>query len=132
MNSKIRGVRIAGIASAVPAEARYAVSQVRSRIPRGPLPAVAAQDEAAYRAATERSGFGPGDRYVTVFAKSCTKPPLQTAGPAGISPEEAQKIANMTGVHKRHVASSSCCTSDMACAATRRLLEDLNWERESI
>ena len=81
MNSKIRGVRIAGIASAVPAEATS---------------------------------------------------PLQTAGPAGISPEEAQKIANMTGVHKRHVASSSCCTPDMACAAARRLLEDLNWEPESI
>jgi 3-oxoacyl-[acyl-carrier-protein] synthase-3 len=81
MNSKIRGVRIAGIASAVPAEA---------------------------------------------------KSPLQTAGPAGISLEEAQKIANMTGVHKRHVTSSSCCTSDMACAAAQRLLEDLKWEPESI
>jgi len=81
MQSKIRGVRIAGIASAVPAEA---------------------------------------------------KSPLQTAGPAGVSPEEAQKIANMTGVHNRHVASSSCCTSDLACAAAQRLLEDLKWEPGSI
>jgi 3-oxoacyl-[acyl-carrier-protein] synthase-3 len=81
LNGTIRSVRIAGIASAVPA-------QVMSS--------------------------------------------LETAGPAGISPEEAQKIANMTGVHNRHVAPSSCCTSDLACAAARRLLEDPKWEPESI
>jgi 3-oxoacyl-[acyl-carrier-protein] synthase-3 len=81
LNGTIRSVRIAGIASAVPAEAMS---------------------------------------------------PIETAGPAGISPEEAQKIAHMTGVHKRHVASLSCCTSNMACAAAQRLLEDLNWKPESI
>jgi 3-oxoacyl-[acyl-carrier-protein] synthase III len=81
MNCTVRGVRVVGIASAVP-------------------PAV-----------------------IT---------PLQTAGPAGVSPEEAQKIAQMTGVQQRRVADPSCCTSDMAYAAARRLLDDLKWDLDSV
>jgi hypothetical protein len=36
-------------------------------------PTLPAQYEASYRAATERSGFGPGGRYATVFEKPCSK-----------------------------------------------------------
>ena len=81
MISKIRGVRIAGLASAVPA---------------------------------------------AVLSH------LQTAEIAGVSTEEAEKIAKMTGVYQRHVGPASCCTSDLACEAAQRLLVDLNWEPKSI
>jgi len=81
MTSRIRGVKIAGIASAVPAS---------------------------------------------------SLDHLKTAERAGVSTEEAEKIAEMTGVYQRHVAPISCCTSDLANAAAQRLMADLNWAPESI
>ena len=77
MTSTIQGVRIAGIASAVPAN---------------------------------------------------TVSLTQTADSAGVSLEEAEKIAKMTGVRNRSVAPAGMCTSDLACAAAVQLLSDLAWD----
>lgn len=46
--------------------------------------------------------------------------------------EEAQKIAQGTGVKTRRVAPPDQCCSDLCFAATQILLKGLAWERESI
>ena len=81
MTSKIHGVRIAGVASAVPTNT------------------------------------------VTL---------TQTADSAGVTQEEAEKIAKMTGVRNRSVAPAGMCTSDLACAAAVKLLGDLGWDPNTI
>jgi 3-oxoacyl-[acyl-carrier-protein] synthase-3 len=55
-----------------------------------------------------------------------------TAAVAGVSLDEAEKIAKMTGVRNRHVAPAGMCTSDLAYSAAVRLLDDLGWDRSSI
>lgn len=45
---------------------------------------------------------------------------------------EIRKISESTGVKKRHVAPLGMCTSDLCFAAAKRLLEDLEWSRDSI
>jgi len=81
MKSKIAGIRMAGVASAVPANT-----------------------------------MGLAD----------------TAAVAGLSLEEAEKIAKMTGVRNRPVAPPGMCTSDLAYSAAVKLLEELGWEARSI
>ncbi len=81
MTSKIGGIRISGIASAVPPDTMQ-VADAASR--------------------------------------------------AGVGLDEAEKIAKMTGVRVRHVAPPGVCTSDLAYAATVRLLCELGWDRSSI
>ncbi len=51
---------------------------------------------------------------------------------AAFGSEDAQKISESTGVRTRHVVSGNMCTSDLCFAAADRLIEDLNWERNSI
>ncbi len=46
--------------------------------------------------------------------------------------EEAQKIAESTGVRSRPVAAPELCTSDLCLAAAERLLHQMQWERDSI
>lgn len=46
--------------------------------------------------------------------------------------EAVRKFINMTGVKTRHVALDEQCTSDLCYAATKSLLEKLNWEPSSI
>jgi 3-oxoacyl-[acyl-carrier-protein] synthase III len=56
----------------------------------------------------------------------------ETAQAAGVSEEDAAKIAASTGVSRRHIAPQGMCTSDMAFAAAERLIASLGWERSSI
>ncbi len=44
---------------------------------------------------------------------------------------EVQKIVQSTGVSRRHI-SLNLCTSDLACAATSRLMDDLGWQPDSV
>ena len=81
MTSKIKGVRIAGVASAVPTN--------------------------------------------TISLS-------QTADSAGVTQEEAEKIAKMTGVRNRAVAPAGMCTSDLACAAAAKLMAELDWDPSTI
>jgi 3-oxoacyl-[acyl-carrier-protein] synthase-3 len=55
-----------------------------------------------------------------------------TAAVAGVSLEEAEKIAKMTGVRNRPVVPPGMCTSDLAYSAAVKLLEELGWEARSI
>lgn len=45
---------------------------------------------------------------------------------------EMRKISESTGVKKRHVAPVGMCTSELCFAAAEKLLEDLEWSRDSI
>ena len=47
-------------------------------------------------------------------------------------PEEAGKIVESVGVQTRHIAGDSTCTSDLCLAAANRLLDQLDWSRDSI
>jgi 3-oxoacyl-[acyl-carrier-protein] synthase III len=58
--------------------------------------------------------------------------PLETAAIAGLTPEEAQKVEALTGIHRRHIAPAGMCSSDLCAAAADRLLDDLGWERSSV
>jgi len=46
--------------------------------------------------------------------------------------EEAQKIAQTTGVFSRHIARSDQCASDLCFHAALKLLEALDWDKDSI
>jgi len=58
--------------------------------------------------------------------------PSETAITAGVSDDEAQRIAVMTGVFRRHVADPSLCMSDMAFQAATKLMSDLAWDPKSV
>ncbi len=46
--------------------------------------------------------------------------------------EEAQKIADSTGIVARHILPPHLCASDMCVAAAERLLDSLTWPAESV
>ncbi len=46
--------------------------------------------------------------------------------------KEIQKTAKTVGIKQRHIADETLCTSDLCYAAANQLLNDLNWERESV
>jgi 3-oxoacyl-[acyl-carrier-protein] synthase-3 len=48
------------------------------------------------------------------------------------SEEEAQKVIASTGIERRHVVESGTTASDLACESVNKLLDELNWERESV
>jgi 3-oxoacyl-[acyl-carrier-protein] synthase III len=77
--SSIRGVRIAGLASAVPAMSR---------------------------------------------------PVSEAAGVFGA--EDVQKISQSIGVTTRHMSQGKLCSSDLCCAAAKRLLNQLDWAPDSV
>lgn len=52
--------------------------------------------------------------------------------PLFASREEAQKIIEMTGVERKHIASDDITASDLCLAAAKQLIKDLGWEPESI
>jgi 3-oxoacyl-[acyl-carrier-protein] synthase-3 len=56
----------------------------------------------------------------------------ETAQAIGATKREGSKIAQMTGVQRRHVAPKGLCASDMAYFAADKLLSDLGWGRESV
>lgn len=45
---------------------------------------------------------------------------------------DGRKIIDSVGVKTRHVVDDSTCTSDLCFSATERILDELNWERDSI
>lgn len=45
---------------------------------------------------------------------------------------DARRIAASVGVTSRHIAPPGSCSSDLCFAAATRLLEDLQWERDSV
>lgn len=51
---------------------------------------------------------------------------------AGIPADELAKVVEKTGVRHRHIAAPGVCASDLCLAAAERLLEGLQWERESV
>jgi len=51
---------------------------------------------------------------------------------AAFGKEIVAKIQQHSGVSRRPVTLSGLCTSDLCYAAAERLLEDLNWSRESV
>lgn len=46
--------------------------------------------------------------------------------------EDSRKIAQVTGVYDRHITTPEQCTSDLCFHAAVRLMEELNWARDSI
>lgn len=46
--------------------------------------------------------------------------------------EDKQKYIETVGVHRRHVADTDTCSSDLCCASTERLIADLGWNKEEI
>jgi 3-oxoacyl-[acyl-carrier-protein] synthase III len=46
--------------------------------------------------------------------------------------DDIDKIAKYTGVKSRHLAAEDQCTSDLCCEAAIKLLETLNWQRDSV
>jgi 3-oxoacyl-[acyl-carrier-protein] synthase III len=46
--------------------------------------------------------------------------------------EEVDKVVKMAGVRTRHLASDQICSSDLCEAATRRVLERLSWDPQSV
>ena len=46
--------------------------------------------------------------------------------------EETRKIAQSTGVYKRHISTRDQCTSDLCFYAAVKLMERLNWAGESV
>jgi 3-oxoacyl-[acyl-carrier-protein] synthase III len=46
--------------------------------------------------------------------------------------ESAQKVAQVTGVHTRHVVEGNTCTSDLCLRAADDLLTALGWDRASV
>jgi 3-oxoacyl-[acyl-carrier-protein] synthase-3 len=49
-----------------------------------------------------------------------------------LSSGEVEKISRMAGVRERHIAADNVCTSDLCVEAADRLIERLNWHRETI
>ena len=62
--------------------------------------------------------------------------PHRTEGPADLAAAfgeaEAKKLQSNTGVHTRHIGRPDQCTSDLCCAATQTLLQDLHWDLVSV
>jgi 3-oxoacyl-[acyl-carrier-protein] synthase-3 len=54
----------------------------------------------------------------------------ETGSSLGIA--DPAKIVAMTGIHSRHIAAINTCTSDLCADAAQRLLERLQWHRESV
>ncbi len=48
------------------------------------------------------------------------------------SPEDAEQIITATGIERRHIAGPDICVSDLCYKAAERLIEDLEWEKDSI
>ena len=48
------------------------------------------------------------------------------------TPEECVKIIDSTGVERKHVVSDGITASDLCLKACEKLLDDLQWERESV
>jgi 3-oxoacyl-[acyl-carrier-protein] synthase-3 len=46
--------------------------------------------------------------------------------------EFVDRVSQATGVVKRHISPKHLCSSDLACAATSKLLEELNWDKKSL
>lgn len=46
--------------------------------------------------------------------------------------EAAEKISQSVGVQTRHIASPATCTSDLCHAAAERILDELDWKRDSV
>lgn len=49
-----------------------------------------------------------------------------------LSPEERKKFFETTGIEKRYLAPKEVCTSDLGQAAAEKLLQELDWSRESV
>jgi 3-oxoacyl-[acyl-carrier-protein] synthase III len=49
-----------------------------------------------------------------------------------LSSGEVEKISRMAGIRERHIAVDNVCTSDLCVEAAGRLIERLNWRRETI
>lgn len=65
---------------------------------------------------------------------SAVPEPTRTADDLSVlfGPEETRKIVDSVGVQTRHIAGDATCTSDLCHAAAERLLEQLDWSRDSI
>lgn len=48
------------------------------------------------------------------------------------TPEEAEQIVTATGIERRHIAGPDICVSDLCFRAAERLLNELDWEKDSI
>lgn len=48
------------------------------------------------------------------------------------TPEEAEKVIATTGVERKHIVSDGITASDLCLKACKKLLDELNWEAESI
>ena len=46
--------------------------------------------------------------------------------------EEVKKVVALAGVHSRRMADDSICSSDLCLTAANKILESLEWERDSI
>lgn len=48
------------------------------------------------------------------------------------TPEEAEKVVETTGVERKHIVSDGVTAADLCEKACKKLLEDLNWELDSV
>lgn len=48
------------------------------------------------------------------------------------TPEEAEKVIETTGVERKHVVNDGITASDLCLRASERLLDELEWDRDSI
>src|SRR5262245_61333969 len=46
--------------------------------------------------------------------------------------EQARRVAKSVGVEQRHISTGGICTSDLCYSAADRLLQELQWRRDSI
>ncbi|HEU4788667.1 MAG TPA: ketoacyl-ACP synthase III [Flavobacterium sp.] len=49
-----------------------------------------------------------------------------------LTQEEIQKFIEATGVEERRIVPKEICTSDLCCEAAKKLIKDLNWQKEEI
>lgn len=61
---------------------------------------------------------------------AASRPLLESA--ASFGAEDVQKISQSTGVTTRHVSAGRLCSSDLCCAAAKRLLDQLGWSADSV
>ena len=57
---------------------------------------------------------------------------VKTADLSLFTPEDAAVFDNTVGIHERRIGPDTLCASDMCQAAAERLLEEMNWSRDSI
>ena len=73
-------------------------------------------------------------RGVSIKGMACCVPPkiVENRDLNIYKPGEAEDVIKSTGIERRHVVSNGIVASDLCLRACQELLDQLNWEKESI